>query len=45
MARLQDKYRDQIVPELQKELGLDNPMRVPRLKKDYPEYGFGRSGW
>ena len=33
MARLEDKYRDEVVPQLTKEFGLDNPMQVPKLSK------------
>lgn len=33
MARLQDKYRDETVPALQQELGLKNPMQVPRIER------------
>ena len=32
-ARLQQQYREQIVPELQKSLGLANPMQVPKVDK------------
>lgn len=33
MARLQEKYRSEIIPSLQKELGLKNPMQVPRVER------------
>lgn len=33
MNRLQDKYKKEIVPALQKQLGLKNVMQVPRLEK------------
>ncbi len=43
MARLQDTYRDEIAPQLQKELGLENPMRLPRLKKITLNMGLGEA--
>lgn len=33
MNRLQDKYKKELVPALQKQLGLKNVMQVPRLEK------------
>ena len=33
MARLRDRYQKEIVPALQKQLGLTNSMEVPRLEK------------
>ncbi len=33
MNRLQDKYNKELVPALQKQLGLKNVMQVPRLEK------------
>lgn len=33
MNRLQERYQKEIVPALQKQLGLDNLMEVPRLEK------------
>ena len=41
MARLMETYRNEIVPELKKDLGLENPMRVPRLKKIVVNMGIG----
>ncbi len=43
MARLQDKYKDEIAPALQKELGLDNPMRLPALTKITLNMGLGEA--
>lgn len=31
--RLKEEYMKRVVPSLMKELGMDNPMRVPRIKK------------
>ena len=33
MARLKEHYRKEIMPRLQKELGLANPMQIPKLVK------------
>ncbi|HET6714201.1 MAG TPA: 50S ribosomal protein L5 [Actinomycetota bacterium] len=39
--RLKQRYRDEIVPALQRELGLDNVMQVPRLDKIVVNMGIG----
>jgi large subunit ribosomal protein L5 len=41
MSRLRDKYRKDVVPELQKELGIANIMAVPRLEKIIVNVGVG----
>jgi large subunit ribosomal protein L5 len=41
MSRLLDRYKSEILPELQKELGLKNPMAVPQLKKIVINMGVG----
>lgn len=33
MARLKDKYREQVIPAMMKEFGYKNPHQVPRLEK------------
>lgn len=33
MNRLQKQYQEQVVPQLQKEFGVDNAMAVPKIKK------------
>ena len=43
MARLQEKYRDEVVPQLTKDFGLDNPMQVPKIEKVVINSGFGRA--
>ncbi len=43
MARLKELYRKEIVPQLMEELGLDNPMRVPRVEKVCVNIGLGRA--
>jgi large subunit ribosomal protein L5 len=40
-ARLLDKYREQVVPELMSELGLKNRMAVPHLQKVVVSMGVG----
>jgi large subunit ribosomal protein L5 len=42
-ARLKEKYHKEIKPALQKELGLDNPMAVPRLEKIVLNMGLGEA--
>ena len=39
--RLQEWYRSEVLPGLQRELGLSNPMRVPRLEKIVVNMGVG----
>ena len=39
--RLKQRYRDELVPALQQELGLDNVMQVPRLDKIVVNMGIG----
>lgn len=41
MARLQEKYKNEILPALQKELGLKNPMAVPKIEKIIINMGLG----
>ena len=43
MARLQQHYRENIVPELQKSLGLANPMQVPKITKITVNMGVGKA--
>ncbi|RKH05417.1 50S ribosomal protein L5 [Corallococcus sp. CA053C] len=42
-ARLKDRFRKEGVPALMKELGLDNPMEVPRLEKIVVNMGLGEA--
>jgi large subunit ribosomal protein L5 len=39
--RLKARYHETVVPRLQEELGLSNPMRVPRLEKVVVNMGVG----
>ena len=41
VARLQDKYNKEIRPELEKQLGRENPMSLPRLNKIVVNMGVG----
>lgn len=43
MARLREKYRDEVVPELMKEFGYSNVMQVPQLKKIVVNVGLGEA--
>jgi large subunit ribosomal protein L5 len=43
MPRLKDLYREQVVPTLQKELGYQNVMQVPRLEKIVVNVGMGEA--
>jgi len=43
MARLADKYRDDVVPALKKEFGLTNPMQIPRIEKITCNMGVGEA--
>ncbi len=42
-ARLKEKYLKELKPALQKELGLDNSMAVPRLEKIVVNMGLGEA--
>ena len=33
MSRLEQKYKDEIIPSMQKALGVSNPMQVPKIEK------------
>jgi len=43
MARLETYYRQTVVPQLRKELGLANPMQVPRIEKITVNMGVGEA--
>jgi large subunit ribosomal protein L5 len=43
MARLQQFYRDQVLPKLKTDLGLSNPMEVPRITKITVNMGVGEA--
>ena len=43
MSRMSDLYKNTVMPELQKELGITNPMAVPRLEKIVINMGVGEA--
>lgn len=43
MLKIKEKYRTEVVPALIKELGLKNPMEVPRLEKIVLNMGVGEA--
>jgi large subunit ribosomal protein L5 len=43
MGNLYEKYRDEIRPKLQEELGMSNPMEVPRIEKITLNMGVGEA--
>ncbi len=42
MARLKDKYRDEIVPKMKDRFGYGNGLAVPRIDKIVVSMGFGK---
>ena len=43
MARLHEKFREEVFPQLQKEFGLTNPMQVPKITKITCNIGVGEA--
>jgi large subunit ribosomal protein L5 len=43
VPRLRQRYRDEVVPQLQRQLGLPNVMQVPRLEKVVVNMGVGEA--
>lgn len=43
VARLHQRYRDDVVPKLMKEFGIENPMGVPRIAKISLNMGLGEA--
>jgi large subunit ribosomal protein L5 len=41
VSRLQEQYKKEILPALQKELGVSNPMQVPKIEKITINMGLG----
>lgn len=41
MARLQEKYKNEIAPALKQELGIENPMAIPKIEKIVISMGIG----
>ncbi|NWF99901.1 MAG: 50S ribosomal protein L5 [Thermoanaerobaculaceae bacterium] len=43
MARLKEKYEQEVVPKLKKEFGISNPMAVPRITRVVCNIGLGEA--
>lgn len=43
MARLKDRYNEEIAPTLKERFGIENPMRIPRLEKIVVNMGVGEA--
>ncbi|VAX41981.1 LSU ribosomal protein L5p (L11e), partial [hydrothermal vent metagenome] len=43
MSRLLEKYRNEVIPSLKKELGRDNAHAIPKLTKVIVSMGLGRA--
>jgi large subunit ribosomal protein L5 len=43
MARLQQFYKETVVPQLKQQLGIDNPMEIPRITKITLNMGVGEA--
>ena len=43
MARLKDRYREEVAPVLQERFGIQNPMRIPKLEKIVVNMGVGEA--
>ncbi len=43
MARLKDRYREEVVPQLREQFGYANPMQVPRVTKVTLNMGVGEA--
>ncbi|MEW6635941.1 MAG: 50S ribosomal protein L5 [Actinomycetota bacterium] len=43
MARLKDRYNEEVVPALKERFGIENPMRVPKLEKIVVNMGVGEA--
>jgi large subunit ribosomal protein L5 len=41
--RLKQRFRDEVIPQLQRDLGFRNPMQVPRLEKIVVNIGVGEA--
>ncbi len=41
MSRLQEQYKNEIIPKLKKELGIENTMAVPNIEKITINMGLG----
>ncbi|MEP0773909.1 MAG: 50S ribosomal protein L5 [Acidobacteriota bacterium] len=43
MARLEERYKNEVIPKLRREFGLTNPMAIPRIVKVVCNIGIGEA--
>ena len=43
MARLRDRYREEVAPALKEQFGIENPMRIPKVEKIVVNMGIGEA--
>ncbi|HEX2728798.1 MAG TPA: 50S ribosomal protein L5 [Rubrobacteraceae bacterium] len=43
MARLKDRYREEVAPALKEKFGIENPMRIPKREKIVVNMGVGEA--
>lgn len=43
MARLRDRYREEVAPTIKERFGIENPMRIPTLEKIVVNMGVGEA--
>jgi large subunit ribosomal protein L5 len=43
MSRLQEYYKETVIPQLMEKLGFSNPMEVPRIEKITLNMGVGET--
>ena len=43
MARLRDRYKEEVAPNLKERFGIENPMRMPGLEKIVVNMGVGEA--
>ena len=43
MARLKDRYQEEVAPALKERFGIENPMRIPKLEKIIVNMGVGEA--
>src|SRR5436305_10904844 len=43
MARMKDRYREEVAPALKEQFGIQNPMRIPKLEKIVVNMGVGEA--
>lgn len=43
MARMKDRYREEIAPALKERFGIENPMRIPKIEKVVVNMGVGEA--